>query len=142
MYRLNLNSCPKISDAGVEVLAMTCTGILSISLVKNTKITDRAVISLLSHCKLLSALDVRGCSSLSLSVPTLSKAVLSKRTVHISWPDHVLTTPSSVLSTTPAFDRNTLPKPDFSQSANIAPTKTTLDNSQKPLLRSNSATKV
>lgn len=95
-HRLNINYCPKITDAGIEVLALACTGLLSLSAKRNLKITDRSVISLLTHCKLLSHLDVDECTSLSLDIPTIARTVLDKRHVYITWPDHVFTTPPIV----------------------------------------------
>lgn len=89
-----MNHCPKITDAGMEVLALACTGLLSVEAQRNLKITDRSVISLLSHCKSLAHLDLSECSSLSVDIPTLSRAVLNKRHVYITWPDYVVSKPA------------------------------------------------
>ncbi|CAM9112164.1 unnamed protein product, partial [Ectocarpus fasciculatus] len=89
--RLNVSYCPKITDAGIEVLSLACTGLLSVEARRVTKITDRAVVSLLSRCKLLCHLDVSECTAITPDAPTLARSALNRRHVYITWPAHVYT---------------------------------------------------
>ena len=119
-----------------------------------TKITDRAVVSLLSHCKLLCHLDVCECASITPDAPTLAGAVLNRRHVYITWPAHVYTDAAPESShndpaTGPATGAEgssamaDLAKMLMSQTTSdtaSAPTKAP-SSSTRPLMRSSSATR-
>jgi hypothetical protein len=89
LEKLNVNYCPKITDAGIDVLSVICTGLQVLRIKRNIRVTDHAVLALVRNCKLLSELDLEECTTLSLDLPTLCRVSLSQREVRITWPEHL-----------------------------------------------------
>lgn len=59
---LDLNSCSKISDEGIEVLASICTGLEHLDLTNCHRLSDATVRSLIRYCRSLRSVSLVGCS--------------------------------------------------------------------------------
>jgi hypothetical protein len=58
---LDISSCVKINDDGIEVLASACSGLLSLCVRKLNKLTARGLNAISRNCVCLESLDVRDC---------------------------------------------------------------------------------
>lgn len=58
---LDISSCKKITDEGLEVLAVACNGLQKLVLHKVSKVTGRTMASLARNCKAVREVDIRGC---------------------------------------------------------------------------------
>ena len=58
---LDISSCNRITDDGVDVLSSVCTGIHELVLSNITKLSDRTVYSLSLNCKALRRLNITNC---------------------------------------------------------------------------------
>ncbi|KAL6133807.1 hypothetical protein ACLB2K_066040 [Fragaria x ananassa] len=62
---LNLNSCQKISDKGVEDITSACTNLKVFSIYWNVRVTDTGITHLVKNCKYIIDLNISGCKKLS-----------------------------------------------------------------------------
>jgi len=62
---LDISGCSRISDEGMEILAMSCTGIQEIRAQKLPKLTSHSLHALERNCRDLRKLDLVGCIKIS-----------------------------------------------------------------------------
>ncbi|XP_050379589.1 LOW QUALITY PROTEIN: F-box protein At3g58530 [Argentina anserina] len=62
---LNLNSCQKISDKGVQDMTGACANLKNFSIYWNVRVTDIGITHLVKNCKYIIDLNISGCKNLS-----------------------------------------------------------------------------
>lgn len=62
---LNLNGCQKISDKGIEAIAIACPKLRIFSIYWNVRVSDLSIKYLVKHCKYISDLNLSGCKGIS-----------------------------------------------------------------------------
>jgi hypothetical protein len=63
--KLDISSCSKITDDGLEVLASACSGLLTLSLRKLNKVTARGLNAVSRSCHVIESVDVRDCVNIT-----------------------------------------------------------------------------
>jgi len=62
---LDISYCTRISDEGIEILTVACTGLLSLTMRRLSKLTAIAVNAVSRNCKVIKSLDIRECPLIS-----------------------------------------------------------------------------
>ncbi|CAI9100987.1 OLC1v1038191C1 [Oldenlandia corymbosa var. corymbosa] len=62
---LNLNSCQKISDKGIDLITSICPKLTAFSLYWNVRVTDTGIKSLVKNCRFITDLNLSGCKHIT-----------------------------------------------------------------------------
>jgi hypothetical protein len=63
---IDVSFCNKLTDTGLEVLALTCTGLRSVWCQRLNKITNKALHLLLKNCKQLREIHIESCERIEI----------------------------------------------------------------------------
>lgn len=61
LEHLDISGCHRITDDGIEVLTVACTGIVRLLMQRVHRLTGRAISSITRNCRTIQYLDVRDC---------------------------------------------------------------------------------
>lgn len=70
---LDVSFCSKVSDEGIEIISLACTGLAHLSIRKLTKLTDKSLNVILENLRGLRTIDVSECPKISSNVGALFK---------------------------------------------------------------------
>ena len=67
LEHLDISSCSKITNAGIEVVSVACNGLISLKAKRVRKLTNKSINLLFQNCNLLKELDITECDNIDIA---------------------------------------------------------------------------